>query len=323
MYSSFLGIDISKQKFDVALLHGEKKCKHKVFANTPEGFSQLLLWLTTALGLASFSELLCVMEATGTYGFALLEFLHAKGVPVSQVNPAAIKAFGCSYLSRTKNDRVDAKLIAQFARERKPPLWQPLPASIQALQSHLRRLEQLQEIWQMEHNRLEVAPVTVKASIQKTLTFIETEIKALKNEVATLINDDPDFKQRSEWLRSIPGVGPTLTPYLLELFGEHHDFESPKQVVAFTGLAPHHHQSGKREGPCLSKIGDSRYRKILYFPAIVAKQCNPVIQAFCECLAAKGMKTKAIICAAMRKLLHIAFGVLKSGRPFDPKIALA
>jgi transposase len=313
-----VGIDIAKKKFDVARLQNGKY-RHKVFPNTPAGFGAFTAWL------AGFGPepVLIALEATGAYGTPLAEFLVAQGFWVSVVNPAKIKAFAESELSRAKTDKADAQVIARFAREKQPPRWTPPPPQIRELQALLRRVEQLSEMRQMERNRLETADPAAVPSLQTLLKTLEQEIKATRDKIRQRIDDDPDLKNRRDLLDSIPGLGDATIAHLLVLFSPHYAFETAKQAVAFVGLAPNPNQSGNSEKPQLSKIGDPLLRKVLYLPALVAWQHNPALRAFCERLKANGKNGKTIACAAMRKLIHIAFGVLKSGRPFDPNLALA
>lgn len=313
-----VGVDIAKKKFDVARLQGGKY-RHKVFPNTPTGFAAFVAWLA---GFGS-EAVLIAMEATGAYSTPLAEFLAAQGFWVSLINPAKIKAFAQSELSRAKTDQADAKLIARYAREKQPPAWTPPPPSIRELQALLRRVEQLLEMQQMERNRLETADPAAVPSIQNLLNTLAQELQATREKIRQRIDDDPDLKHRRDLLNSIPGLGAATLAHLLVLFSDHYGFQNAKQVVAFVGLAPNPNQSGDTERPCLSKIGDALLRKILYLPALVAWKHNPVIHAFCERLKANGKHGKVIACAAMRKLLHLAFGVLKSAQPFDPKFALA
>lgn len=145
-----LGIDIAKLKFNVCLINQSGKLRHKVFPNTSTGFEQLMEWLSKQ-GVRSVHACL---EATGTYGEALSLFLHQAGHTVSVINPAAIKAFAQSRLSRTKTDRVDAELIARFTQAQAPPAWTPLSPEVRELQALVRRLESLIEMRVMEENRL-------------------------------------------------------------------------------------------------------------------------------------------------------------------------
>ena len=166
-----LGIDISKLKFDICLSRQGGKFRHKVFPNSPAGFSQLSAWLIKY----KVERVHACMEATGTYGEALATYLHETGHLVSVVNPAIIKAYAQSYLSRTKTDKADATLIARFCQERKPPAWTPLPTEVRDLQALVRRLESLLEMHQMEINRLEagVTAELVRESLTEHITFLD------------------------------------------------------------------------------------------------------------------------------------------------------
>lgn len=311
-----VGIDISKNKFDAARLQ-DGKYRHKTFPNTNDGFLAFVAWLAT-FGL---DPVLIAMEATGAYSIPLAKFLADKGFWVSVINPAQVKGFAESELSRAKTDKADAKLIARYAREKQPPRWNPPPPVIYELQLMLRRVEQLIEMIQMENNRLDTADPSAESSIKTIIAALEQELEVTREKIRAHIDADPDLSQRRDLLDSIPGIGEATIPHLLVLLSDYHGFLNARQVAAFIGLAPNPNQSGRSGNPHISKIGDALYRKILYMPAISAWQHNPIIKAFCERLKANGKKGKAIICAAMRKLIHIAFAILKSGKPFDPNFA--
>jgi len=317
MTFSPIGIDIAKAKFDAAALRNGKY-KTKVFQNTPEGFRAFLAWLQ------AFPTPHVCLEATGRYGEGLALFLVDHGLAVSVVNPAQIHAFGQAELSRTKTDKSDAKRIARFCLSQRPLLWQPPPPAVRPLQALVRRLESLLEMRQMEKNRLDGADPTVRPSIEAVLATLDAEIAATQTRIREHIDHDPDLRQRRDLLDTIPGLGDATIPVLLAALGDVHRFENARSVAAFAGLSPKEHQSGKWKGHTrLSKTGDALLRKALYLPAIVARRHNPLIRAFCERLKAQGKNGKLIVGAAMRKLLVLAYGVLKSGRPFDPNHGLA
>ncbi|MCA1594065.1 MAG: IS110 family transposase [Acidobacteria bacterium] len=313
-----LGIDIAKLKFNVCLINSEDKLKHKVFPNTPDGFTQLVAWLAKQ----NVVHVHACMEATGAYGEALALFLHSASHTVSVVNPAAIKSFAGSRLSRTKTDRVDAELIARFGLAQAPPAWTPLPAEVRELQALVRRLESLIEMRVMEQNRLSSGiPVDlVRQSVEEHLTYLNTEIKRTEELVNNHINSHPTLKQQSELLDSIPGIAQTTAALLLSEMTDIKQYKSARQVAAYTGLVPRERQSGSsvRGRTRLSKIGNARLRRALYFPAITALRCSPFFQAWAKGLQERGKCKMSIICAVMRKLVHVAYGVLKNGKPFDP-----
>lgn len=312
-----IGVDIAKAKFDVAAWI-DGKYKTKVFPNTPTGFEAFLTWLRP------FAPAHVCMEATGRYGEALATCLVEQGVTVSVVNPAQIHAFGKAELNRTKTDQSDAKLIARFCQLHQPPAWQPLPPAVRQLQALVRRLDDLMALRQMERNRQDGADATVQASLARVLALLDAELKQTRAAIHDHVDQHPDLCQQRDLLDTIPGLGEATIAVLLASLGDIHRFDNAKQVTAFAGLSPAQRQSGKYQGQTrLSKTGDALLRKALYFPAVVAGQHNPVVRAFCERLKAKGKAGKVIVCAAMRKLLTLAYGVLKSGRPFDPNLKVS
>lgn len=263
------------------------------------------------------------MEATGAYSLPLAQFLSDHDFWVSIVNPAKIKAFAGSELSRTKTNKADAKLIARYALEKQPARWIPPSLAIRELQALVRRVDQLLEMRQMEQNCLDTADSAATPSIQIVIKTIDQEIENIREQIRNRIKNDPDLKQRRDLLISIPGIGEATVAHLLVLFDAHHGFKNAKQAAAFAGLVPNPHQSGQSGKTRLSKVGDALIRKVLYMPSLTAWRHNPLIRKFCERLKETGKNGKAIVCAAMRKLIHISFGVLKSGKPFDPNFGLA
>ena len=225
-------------------------------------------------------------------------------------------------MSRTKTDQADAKLIARDALILQPALWTPPPAPIRELQALVRRVEPLLERIRMERNRQETANAQVTDSIDTVLTTLDAELEATRKAIHDHIDHPPDLKSRGDLLGTIPGIGEARIAHLLIALSDHHGLTKAKQVVAFAGLAPAPRQSGQWSGNThIAKNGDALLRKALYMPARCALRFNPLIRAFCQRLKANGKNGKAVACAAMRKLIHIAFGVLKSGNPFDPNDA--
>ena len=313
-----LGIDIARRKFDVALISDGKYRTH-VFENTVAGHRQLMAWLGKQDAMLAHA----CMEATGEYGVALATFLHDQGLTISVVNPAQIKGFAQSELARTRTDRADAKLIARFCRAHTPPAWQPPLPEIRQLQALARRLDALNEMQRMEANRLESANEIVVPSIEQVGVQLAQQIKVMREAIRQHIDRHPDLRGKRDLLDSIPGIGEsTITQILTFMTGE--SFANAKQVASFLGLNPRQHQSGSpvRGKARLSKTGDSRLRMAFYMPAIVAMRYNPVIKSFSQRLLAAGKPKMLVVGACMRKLAHIVFGVLKSGQPFDPKLAL-
>jgi transposase len=262
------------------------------------------------------------LEATGTYSEALANYLHTAGHIVSVINPAVIKAFASSELSRTKTDKADAGLIARYCLKHKPAAWSSPPPEISELQALLRRLDALMDMRQQESNRLEagINAASVKASVSDHIAYLDQQIAQTQSLIKEHINNHPSLKQQRDLLSSIPGIGDLTAAKLLAEIIDINHYSSARQVAAFAGLVPRHNQSGTsvRGRSRLCKVGAARLRKALYFPAIVATRHNPVIKALSQRLRERGKCPMLIIGAAMRKLIHIAYGVLKSGKPFDP-----
>jgi len=319
-----LGIDISKEHFDVALLNPDAagkddKAHHQRFANEPVGFEALAAWLERQ---GVTSSLHACMEATGTYFEALALFLHERGHLVSVVNPSATSAFAKSQLSRTKTDKVDAALIARFCRTQRPAGWVPAAVELRELQALVRRLEALEQMLRMEANRLAagVSSASVRTSLEEHIRYLEEQMKCTRQLIHEHIQRHPSLKQQSDLLTSIPGIAEATAAALLAELSDMQHFGEARQVAAFAGLVPRIRQSGKSVGKYagLSKIGSGRIRKTLFFPAMVAMRFNPCVRALAERLREKGKAKMLIVGAAMRKLLCIAYGVLKSAQPFDP-----
>ena len=322
MSSPILGIDIAKQKMEVALLISNK-VKNKSFDNSPEGFEGLAVWLRK-LGI---ERVHACLEATGNYGEDLAIFLHEAGHIVSIVNPARIKGFAQSELVRTKNDKVDAGLIARFCLAMKPSPWVPPSLEIRALRALIRRVDSLMDMLTQEKNRLDTAHESVIPLIRGHLDYLERENEKIRDQITDLIDRNPNLKRKKDLLASIPGIGKTTIATLLAELDDLEKFQQVRQLVAFIGLAPRETISGSsiKGKPRLCKTGHARLRKALYMPALVSIRYNPLMITFYQRLKEKGKNGKVIVCAIMRKLVHLIFGVLKSGKMFDPnyKPALA
>jgi transposase len=320
MTTNSLGIDISKKDFHVVLLTGETRTKPRKFTNDLQGFESLQQWLKQK----GIDQMHACMEATSIYGDALAEFLYSASFEVSIVNPARIKGFAKSELLRTKTDSVDAALIARFCAAIKPELWKPTAPEIKELQALVRRLDSLQEMVTAEHNRLETATATVAQLTQSHLTYLQEQQALIKQLISDHFDQHPDLKQQRDLLVSIPGIGAQTAAILLAEIGRISDYQNARQLAAHAGLTPCERSSGTSvHGKTrLSCTGNSRLRKALYMPAVVSMRHNPLLKAFSDRLLERGKVKMQAIGAIMRKLVHLAFGILKSQQPFDPNYAI-
>ena len=314
-----LGIDIAKAKFQVALLLADGKVRHKTFSNAAAGFAQLAAWLERQHVRGVHAGL----EATGAYGDALATWLHDAGHRVSVLNPMIIHAYARTQLARSKTDRLDAELIARFTATQQPPAWTPPALEIRQLQALVRRLDALHGMRTQEANRLAAGvPVdAVRTSIEAMLASLDAQIVQVQQLIRDHLDRHLGLRAQRDLLTTIPGIGEATAAVLIaELFDKR--YTSARHAAAFAGLVPRLVESGTLRGRArLSKIGPGRLRKALYFPAVAALRWNPTIRAVRVRLAAAGKPPMVIIGAAMRKLIHIAYGVLKSGRAYEPTCA--
>lgn len=259
------------------------------------------------------------MEATNRYWEELARYLYAQGHVVSVVNPSRIRDYARSKLLRNKTDKLDADLIADFCATQSPDAWQPLSPEVQVLQALMRHWEDLKALRSEIHARLSNGSPSpsVHQMLSEHLTFLDQQLAELK-QIESHIDQHPGLKQQRDLLVSIPGIGELTAAKLL---GENiQAFSSTRALAAYAGLNPQHRLSGTsiHYRSRLSKMGNAHLRKALYFPAINAKRFNPIIQTFCERLHQHDKHKMTVIGAAMRKLLSLCLGVLKSGVPFDP-----
>ncbi len=316
---AIVGIDVAKAKLDVALKQPAGKCRTKVVANSPAGFEELRSWLAK-------HGVTCAhvcMEATGVYWERVAEDLADHGFAVSVINPAQIKAFAGACGVRTKTDAVDAKLIAEFCGSQAPALWQPASKNVRRLRALVGRRQALVELRTQELNRLEVAATdAVRRSIEQMLSTLDQQIAEIERQIAKDVDDDPTLRQQRDLLASIPGVGDKTIATILSHYGGELRFEKTRQAIAFAGLDTQLHESGSsvRGKPRMSKKGHSDIRRALYMPAVVAMTRTVWGRAFANRLLAAGKPKKLVLGALMRKLVGIAYGVLKSGTPFNPAL---
>lgn len=322
----YIGIDISKAKLDIAWLKDPEtlKVKTKVFKNNPQDFDNLLNWITSNIS-NNLNDIHLSLEATSVYHENIAHYLHDKGLKVSIVNPAFVRSYANSLGSRNKTDKKDSITLARYAHSAKPKQWQPPAVEVRQLNALLTRLQALQDDLQREQNRQEkalatdTAPIVVQ-SIEDMITTLQEAIEKLNTDIDDHIGNNPSLKHDQRLLKTIKGVGTVVSRQMLCLLRSK-TFNSASQVAAFLGLVPKHTESGLFRGKSrLAKNGSSLIRAKLYMAAIVASQHNPVIRAHYERIQANGKCKMQAICACMRKLVHICFGVVKHQSPFQTSV---
>ena len=321
-----IGIDVSKAKLDCLWLKDTStgKALSKVFTNTPMDFQALIAWIEKQTQ-QPITTSRVVMEATGIYHEALAYALFKAGAQVCVVNPAQLQSYARSLGARSKTDKKDSMVIARFGATQQCRLWQPEPDEIRVLKALIARLEALEQDIGREENRLEKVHIAcasdeVSVSIHTVLTQLKKEKQRIVDLIDHHIDQNPGLKKDRQLLESIPGVGPVISRYMMAVIRSR-CFESAPQCAAYLGLVPIQHESGSsvRDRARLSKAGNATVRAKLYMAAVVSIQHNPDIKRQYARLLKNGKVKMSALCAAMRKLVHICFGVLKHQKPYQPQ----
>jgi transposase len=309
----FVGIDISKEKFDV----WSPKIGHQTFINNECGFRKLLKQLAP--------DSYCVMESTGSYYQQLASFLYEQDIFVSVVNPISIKRFIQMKLKQNKTDKADARMISVYGMEQPLKEWIPSPEYIvqcRQLQSviclYLKQSTSLKNlIKSMTARGVKKSPTI--SSLKRQLKRVQKEISLLEHEQELLIKEyDADLYVN---LNSIPGIGKKTAMFLIVFTNGFRDFENYRQVSSFFGLAPTEHSSGTsvRGSSRISKTGNRYVRNHLFMCSFTACNCNGQCKMLYERLVNKGKSKKLALIAVCNKLIKQSFSIAKSGIPYDPK----
>ncbi len=314
--SHIISIDVSKATLDCAYLRDldQNKAKRKSCQNEVGHFESLISWAEAFSGVPRQS-LAFVIEPTNVYHEQLVQFLHSKGATVYLVNPGRVRKFAEGIGILSKNDVIDADLLARYGlMAKKLIVFEPAPQEVNDLRSLLNRLEKAGK--SLTFHRLE------QQSIIRSIKRHEAEIVTFKNAARDCVNASPWLQRGVELLSTVPRVGEKTAWLMMVILSSRH-FRSAAEVASFLGLNPIEKRSGKSEyrKPRLSKSGSSHYRQALYFPAMVASRKNPDVQALYERLVEAGKPKMCALGAAMRKLVHICYGVYKNQQPYQPQVS--
>lgn len=297
------GVDVSKQWLDCALW----PAKHLLrVPNTARGHAQLATWLNQhgveRLGL----------EASGGYEVAVIDSLQAAGFQVARLNARRVRLFAKACGRLAKNDRADAKVIAQATHMLTDPSTPPplRRADLDPLVEHLTCRRRLRE-WiadctnQLEH----LTNTALRRTITARKASFTRDLAALDRALCKLVQGNPDWNTLAQRLQTVPGVGPVLATTLLALMPEL-GHVSHRQAASLVGVAPFDNNSGTHRGERHIQGGRAAVREVLYMAALSAKRCNPAIAAFATQLT--GKKPKVIVTACMHKLLTILNAIARS-----------
>jgi transposase len=309
--SVFVGIDVAKQSFDVAVLPSEQSAS---FSYDDRGLRHLLEWLRPQ------GNCLIVLEATGGLERRIAGELIDAGHQVAIVNPRQVRDFARGMGKLAKTDRIDALVLARFARQAQPRIVEKAPEKQVELAALVTRRRQLQSSAVAEANRREtVSTSEARKSIEKHLNWLRKEVARIDGAIARLIASDDTWRGQAERLKSVPGIGPATSATLVAELPELGRLNR-REISALVGLAPYNHDSGKLRGKRSIWGGRASVRSSLYMAALSARRCNPIIRAFALRLEQAGKPFKVILTACMRKLLIILNALAKKRQDWSTSL---
>ena len=302
--SFFVGIDVSKDKLDLA---GSDSDRVHTFANDAQGHEQIVR------SVAARHPACIVIESTGGLERPLIEALLEANLPVALVQPADVRYFAKAHRILAKTDAIDARVLVQFAQGVKTRLLEKRSKNQAQLDALVTcRRQHKQTLAQQLNRRSSTRDKKALKSLGRIIQTLEAEIKSLDQQIRKLIDSDDDFKDIDRLLQTVPGIGAVASATLVAEVPELGQ-TNRRQAPALLGVAPYNNDSGPRTGQRAIRGGRTAPRSVLYMCTITAIRCNPVIQAFAQRLGQKGKTAKVIIVACMRKLITLINAMLRDG----------
>ena len=317
MLKVFVGIDVSKKELSISMIVNNKSYYCSV-VNNKDGFKEFAKWLRSY----KVDKVIACMESTGIYGIAFANYLFKQNHQVSIVNPACINAYAKSKLSRHKTDKVDSKIIAEYASKYELKPYIPTDPAILELRNLYNCIENLNTQYRKFQNYLESREHLCSGVIkiyEKLCSNLLQEVAKLEQRIDKILEDNTILKEKINNIQTIPGIGKKTSIAVISSVSDMSIFENGRQFAAFAGLTPKEYQSGTsvHKRSKISKMGSSRLRKALFFPAMTAMKYNPLMKDFAAKLKLRGKCGKVILVAIMRKLAHIIFGLIKHNTVFN------
>jgi len=317
----FAGLEVSAQTLLLELRRDDRRLPQRSFPNDPTGHRALVAFLVRP----GRTVRVC-LESTGVYGLDAALVLAARpGIEVMVANPRSVHHFGRACMQCSKTDPIDAALLAEFAARMKFVVWQPPALAVRHLCTIARRLTALGDQLVVEKNHLHAAsathttPACVRRDIERSLANIVRARKRLLADALRLIQDHELLHRRYRRMIAVPGLGPLSAVQILAELGLVAAGADVRQVTAYAGLDPREYSSGSsvHKKTRISKTGNRHLRRALYMPALVAVRHQPHFGAFYRRLLAAGKPKMVALTAAMRKLLHALWAMIKHDQDFD------
>ncbi len=304
--SRYVGIDVSKDKLDVAM-PGEPQAWQ--VENAKAGIEKLVRQMQQVC-----PELI-VVEATGGYQRAVVDALFHTGLAVAVVNPARVRQFARASGLLAKTDKLDAQVLAVFGERVQPRRYAGKTDAEKELSAVLVRRTQVEEMLKAEQNRLRTTSLSLKSLVEEVIACLREQKKRLDEQIQEFLKQQEDWQEQSEILGSAPGVGPVTTATLLAELPELGKMDR-KKIAALVGVAPMNYDSGRKRGYRKTKGGRGEVRSVLYMSTLVATRYNPLIRAQYQQLLKRGKLKKVALTACMRKFLTILNAMMRDRQPF-------
>ena len=253
-----------------------------------------------------------VVEATGRHEKRLVECAITQGLPIIVVQPIMIRRFAGASNVLAKTDKIDARIIAQFAVVMKPEI-RPIPSKeINKVKDLVVRRRQLISLLKQEKNRLSIMPKDIASSIKSVIKMLDREVNKIEKQIQDAVDQVAEWENTGKILISTPGVGKTTAHTLLAELPELGQL-NPKQIASLVGVAPFNRDSGKMRGKRSIRGGRAMVRTGLYMATLSATRYNPIIRVFYLRLIQQGKPTKVALTACMRKLITILNAMVRDG----------
>lgn len=307
-----IGIDVAKQSFD---LHSLETGQDRRMNNSVEGIRRCVALCN------EIRPQLIVTEATGGYERNLAGTLQAEGFAVAVVNPRRIRDFARAAGQIAKTDKLDARIIAQFAARMQPRPTEQISENTRKLKALVARRSQLVQLHGAESNRFEHADTTnIQRSIAAVVKVIEAQLKSIDRQIDQHVQESPQLRQRSEIIDSAPGIGPITAHMLVTTLPELGRLNR-RQIAALVGVAPIARDSGTFRGKRMTGGGRKEIRSRLFMPTLVAVRHNPVLKAYYTGLISRGKCKMVALIAVMRKLICILNTMVKNNQKWNSNLA--
>lgn len=301
-----VGIDVSKGRLDLAVLE-ERRIEQ--YTNTAGGIKELVKEMM------KLEPAIIVVEVTGGYERAVVNALFEAGLPVARVSGYRARQYAHAKGKLAKTDELDALNLADYGKHVQLRLFEAKSEQGQLLSGKLVRRRQLGEMLKAEKNRLRLAYGDIGPSIERVIEFLQGEIKQLDQEIRAYLDNDPEWLEQEQLLRSVKAVGPVTAVTLLAELPELGKLDR-KQIASLVGLAPINQDSGKRSRYRKTGKGRPSVRSALYMSVLTGIRYNPVIKKQYDGLVARGKVKKVALIACMRKLLTILNAMMRDQQPF-------